>query len=309
MNEKHSNLTSPRARVASGRARVDTAFRVLRVDVAKRFWSGLGLLGCSLLLLSPTFASAALTTNLVSYWKMDEASGNAADSVGSNTLTNTNSATFIAGKINNAASTTSGTAQYFTITDASQVGLDLSGDFTLAGWFWIADPTIDSALITKTSGGSQQSYYMYTNQRGKIFVDISSDGTQTASSYHRQATNSIVLQPAKTWIYVAATFTLSTNTTVIYINAAVASSTESYGTGITGGIFNSTSPFRVSGDGVDPGWKYNGHIDEVAVWSRALTSSEITSLYNGGAGCQYSFASCSGAVATPALNYYSIMWW
>ena len=43
----------------------------------------------------------ALTDNLVSYWKLDESSGNAADSVGSNTLTNTGTATYAAGKINN----------------------------------------------------------------------------------------------------------------------------------------------------------------------------------------------------------------
>jgi hypothetical protein len=40
-------------------------------------------------LLVPNFASAALTTNLVSYWKLDDSSGNAADATASgNTLTN-----------------------------------------------------------------------------------------------------------------------------------------------------------------------------------------------------------------------------
>ena len=55
----------------------------------------------------------ALTDNLVSYWKLDESSGNAADSVGSNTLTNTNTVTYSAGKINNGADFERDSAQYF----------------------------------------------------------------------------------------------------------------------------------------------------------------------------------------------------
>ena len=44
----------------------------------------------------PVSASAALTDNLVSYWKFDESSGNTTDSVGSNNLTNNNSVGFSA---------------------------------------------------------------------------------------------------------------------------------------------------------------------------------------------------------------------
>jgi hypothetical protein len=32
-----------------------------------------------------------------------------------------------------------------------------------------------------------------------------------------------------------------------------------------------------------------GDIDEVGIWSRVLTSTEVTQLYNGGAGLQYPF--------------------
>lgn len=36
---------------------------------------------------------------------------------------------------------------------------------------------------------------------------------------------------------------------------------------------------------------FNGSIDEVGIWSRELTSGEVTSLYNAGAGLQYPFNS------------------
>ncbi len=44
----------------------------------------------------------AITNNLISYYKLDESSGNATDRFGGNTLTNT-STTYSTGKINNGA--------------------------------------------------------------------------------------------------------------------------------------------------------------------------------------------------------------
>lgn len=55
----------------------------------------------------------ALTDNLVSYWKLDESSGNASDSVGSNTLTNNGTAGYASGKINNAVDFGTGDNLFF----------------------------------------------------------------------------------------------------------------------------------------------------------------------------------------------------
>jgi len=45
---------------------------------------------------------------------------------------------------------------------------------------------------------------------------------------------------------------------------------------------------------------FDGMIDEVGVWSRLLTSDEVTTLYNAGAGLSYPFS--SGTVATHFLS-------
>src|SRR3990167_8592069 len=63
----------------------------------------------------------ALTDQLISYWKFDESSGNAADSHGANTLTNTNTATFGTGKINNGTDLEEDSSQYF--TNATDLGI------------------------------------------------------------------------------------------------------------------------------------------------------------------------------------------
>jgi hypothetical protein len=52
-------------------------------------------------------------------------------------------------------------------------------------------------------------------------------------------------------------------------------------------IFNSSEPFIIGR--YDNDAYADGQIDEVGIWSRALSSTEVTKLYNGGAGLQYPF--------------------
>src|SRR5262249_31508245 len=47
---------------------------------------------------------------------------------------------------------------------------------------------------------------------------------------------------------------------------------------------------------------FNGAIDEIGVWNRALTSTEITNLYNSGAGLAYPLTA-STTVVTPSSIY------
>src|SRR5258708_7847472 len=60
----------------------------------------------------PNTAHAAITDNLVSFWKLDEASGTRTDSVGSNNLTSNNSVGQSVGKVSNAAHFTATSNQY-----------------------------------------------------------------------------------------------------------------------------------------------------------------------------------------------------
>jgi len=70
------------------------------------------------------------TRGLVSYWKLDEQSGNAIDSVSGNTLTN-NSVTYGDGKIGNGA-VLNGSSGYLSITNSNQKGLGITGDMTIS---------------------------------------------------------------------------------------------------------------------------------------------------------------------------------
>jgi len=228
-----------------------------------------------------------LTDNIVSYWKLDESSGNAADSVASNTLTNNNTATFVAGKINNGTDLESDSFQYFSIADASQTGLDLSGDLSFSMWIKAESlsASTERPLISKRVGAdNQRSYHFKLGSSGSgIGLLWYTDGSTIGGNL------SVAWTPSTaTWYHVAVT--KSSTTAKFYIDGAQQGTDQ---TGSNATIFNGTAPFEL-GAFVDSPEYWDGIIDEVGVWSRALTDAEIISLYNSGAGLSYPFSTSKG---------------
>lgn len=226
----------------------------------------------------------ALTTNLVSYWKLDESSGNAADSVASNTLTNTG-VTYSAGKINNGGVFQSADlTDILSITDAAQSGLDIAGDIAISMWLKPASNPANNGneftLLQKNDTAANLSYsFRYSQISGSLQLRMRASSDGSAS----QAASVVTDLGTGTFKHVVMSWKASTSTLTVYVNGA------SINTGTTTGItalFNGTSPFQI-GNG-NPG-AYDGMIDEVGIWSRELTGAEVTSLYNGGAGFQYPF--------------------
>jgi hypothetical protein len=89
--------------------------------------------------------------------------------------------------------------------------------------------------------------------------------------------------PSGSWTHIVATWDGSY--VRLYRNGTEASDSPiAQGAAVAG----TTEPFGI---GYIPGqnlYYLNGSIDEVGIWSRAITSSEITELYNSGAGLAYS---------------------
>lgn len=252
------------------------------------------------LLLIPQAALAALTDGLVSYYKFDESSGNAADSVGSNTLTNTGTTPYEAGKIGNAIHL-NGSTQRFSIADASQTGLDITGDNTICYGINF-DTYVGSTAyapvgkINFGSAGNTRAYGSQINITGSNTFDFEqADGTGNVRK-------GVAWTPSTgTYYYLCNVYTAAAGTVDYYIDAVA----QTQQTGFKTSSNNSSDPFFVGAalDGASGfGW-VDGYMDELAVWSRALSSAEITQLYNGGAWCQYPFASCAAAAgATPILG-------
>lgn len=77
----------------------------------------------------------------------------------------------------------------------------------------------------------------------------------------------------------------------------------------TSGTFNSSA----TGNWLIGSWNsgnfYKGYVDQYSVWNRALNSSEMSDLYNGGAGIEYNASDTTAPVITAPANASIISGW
>lgn len=234
--------------------------------------------------ITPQTADAALIDNIVSYWKTDESSGSAADSAGANTLTNNNTTAYAAAKINNGADIELGSSNSLSITDGSQSGLDLAGDFTITAWVKPESDAEDTQTVVSkwNSGDNNRSFHLYYSGTNWIFAvgnGSSSEFLSIAQTY-----------TPGTFYFVTAQFTSSTKKYEIFINGSSIGSANGSTVSVP---FNGSATYRIGAFQNTATGFFDGLIDEVGIWSRILSGAEITSLYNAGAGNQYPFGAAS----------------
>lgn len=186
---------------------------------------------------------------LVAWWKLD---GNANDSAGANNGV-VSGATVTDGKINLAYSF-DGARDYIEVADASAV--KLSGDFTIS--MWLKTTTTDNLVVFETdrnSGYSVQTFNHY------IAITIGSKQLNTSTKF----------DPSDNlWNHVV--FVIA-DVPKVYAN----------GTAVVSGLSAltpnySSGPLYFGGRG--PNFTFNGSIDDVRIYNRALSSNEVAQIYN-----------------------------
>ena len=230
------------------------------------------------------------TANLVSYWALTESSGTRADSAANgNDLTANNSP---GGSVNGVD--LNGTNQTLSIADASQTGLDMSQSFTLVCFATPDTLSGDRCLFNKANfgTGTDLSYLLYMRASGKLqFYCPDASGNVT----NPDTTN--VVMTANTEKHIAAVFDHTTPTTpVIYIDGSSVSLTNN-STANTGSTRNSAQDFTIGAYEVNNAYTayFNGEIKQAMVFNKALSSAEVTWLYNSGAGRSYADISAGAA--------------
>lgn len=215
----------------------------------------------------------ALTDNIISYWKMD---GNANDSASSNNGTATN-VTFSTGngKINEGAGDMD-TPSDIQVADAA----NLSPTSAISISCWVNTVSTVSQYHTFVAKGNVAQYiFRIDGANNKYELYLKLGGTL-------RNVKSLTSITDGAWKFLTVTYDGSTMK--IYIDGTLDNSASFSGTIGTG-----TDVLGIGMDITDGGSNVHliGAIDEVGMWSRALTAGEVTSLYNGGAGNQYPFSS------------------
>jgi Concanavalin A-like lectin/glucanases superfamily len=223
----------------------------------------------------------SLTTSMVSYWQLEEASGTRVDSFGSNNLTDHNGTGQAAGIIGNAASFTAASTQYLSKTSNSS--LQLGGtDFTIMAWVRITDKSTTRAFLSKWNLDISSVEYIleYDQSVDQFLFATSPNGSSGDVLLHAATFGS---PSVNTWYQIFAWFDSVGGNMFISVNNGSAD-TAAQSLVFTGTADLQLSAQFFSGSQVQ---LWQGQIDEVSIWKRVLTSAERTQLWNGGQGLSF----------------------
>jgi hypothetical protein len=170
-------------------------------------------------------------------------------------------------------------SQYAAIADASQTGLDITGNLTIEAWIKVETLSTtfnkNQWLVAKwNSDSTQQSYGFLIGNDNKLRFIITEDGTYAVGTT-TDAVSTVVITSTGVWYHVAVVFTAATPTVTFYVNGSA--QTTSYN--LTGGtsIYNSSASLTIGAAAKDGAANtyYDGLIDDVRVWNTTRTESQI----------------------------------
>lgn len=240
-----------------------------------------------------TNTSSALFTSCRAWWEFNETSGNRADSFGSNTLVN-NAGTWsrITGKVGYGLSPT---VAYNEMRVADNSDLSITGDMTISCWVRIDSKANFSVFVSKTDQNttSLRSYMLYYDSnvdRFKFWVNANASTTTTVVD----TVSPVIGQ----WYHIVVRHNNGAN---IKIRSSTLTTLGGDTTAThAGGIADTACNFLIgntsrSGNPDSTGNYYlRGAIDEVIVWARSISDSEVSSLFNGGAGYAFPITTNTG---------------
>lgn len=212
----------------------------------------------------------ALWDNIQGRWKLSggvwtDTSGNGNDLTAS--ASSPTQTTGHDGGANLAAYFTAASSQYLNITDAAQTGLDITGNIALAGYVKPTRNGVVEVLWGKSGASGQYAYGAYKNSSNQIVFQLSANGTSNTSVL---STGTVL----KDIMYHVACVYDGVDMR-IYINGSLSCTPVAY----TSGIFNSNNDLVIGANGPMNNYFWNGTIDDFAIWSRALSSDEVSQLY------------------------------
>jgi hypothetical protein len=225
--------------------------------------------------------SNGLLSGLVAFWRMEEASGAAADAHGDYDLTDNNSdigQDTSNKKLGSAARVVSSAAAATRLTRASSDAAFNAAAFTVAGWFRITALTGDYQYIVAkddVSAWNKAGFWLRYNPAVGLEFGVS----DVSWGDYDQVTVSV--PSLDTWVHFACGNDGSVNW--LRINNGSASTVAQ------ASMYANSAPLTIFGkaDNTSADQVHRGQIDAVGFWSRKLTDGQLTALYNDGDGLDY----------------------
>jgi len=230
--------------------------------------------------LLPTNVPSYVPKNgLLGYWPFN---GNANDSSGNGLISWAVGTTYIADKNGNPNSAISFTPTSY-VNIPANFTLNNSKGLTFASWVnfnsIIASPGNGNTIVDFSDGNCVNCWsYRYYIVQDANKIHFGREGSSGGSGFRITANRTIA---SSTWYYVVGTIDTLTGQASLFINGTleVSSNANTNPISISTGATNSKT-FGMATLAPNNSNQLNGNLDNIGIWNRALTQSEITALYN-----------------------------
>jgi hypothetical protein len=241
--------------------------------------------------------TSTLLQNIISYWPLNETDGSAADSLSIHT------GSCVDISYNSTSGKLAGCYKFKNGGSTSRVTVGNIQPTTFSYSFWLktaSASTNDMFLIDNTDYSSNwYGYRIYIGSGGMVSF-ITCDG----ASHIPEVTGTAHSVVDNNWHHVVAVADSSANTIGVYVDTSYYSYSTTYDVSYFSGCITS---FGQNGNNQ---YMYNGQLDEIGVWNKALTTAEVAELYNNGNGLAYPFGggvwNPGGLYAVSSLGKYAI---
>ncbi len=219
----------------------------------------------------------ALREGLIGYWPLDETSGTTVvDYSNTNNNGTISSLSSVAGKVGNAYSINRSANLGVTVPTNSLYNFG-TNNFSLGVWFYGSSGgswgNYPAMISSKAAGWVVGSNYLSYNNAAFGAKTIAFNSHENDFNGVGGLTSTGIYE-YNTWHF--AVVTRSGNLFTLYINGYPINSDTK-----TGAINIGTSGMTFGGDNFDgAAARWNGYLDEVTIWNRALTANEVLNLYN-----------------------------
>lgn len=217
-------------------------------------------------------------TNLVSYWRMES---NFNDSKGSNTGTAQGGATTTSTNAKfGQSSITNGSSQYISIVD--DASLKPAGSFSLSVWVYVSSVAVNNCVFSTAYFDGTYNYGFWINIQ---FTSIARFTMGKGSTVGQANCDSISTISLNTWYHLVAVYDSTAQLQKIYLNGKLENSVAR-----TSNANYSTSNYANIGVRNSNGTYvhyFNGMIDDLSLFSKALSSKEVMEIYEGKSAGEY----------------------
>jgi concanavalin A-like lectin/glucanase superfamily protein len=222
-------------------------------------------------------AAVAPTSGLVGEWKLDETSGTTAvDSKNGYNATVFGGAAWVAGKLGNSLNFNNGTAgtggKYAELPSNTTLDNVQEGNYTISAWFY--PYSVPPFTVPENK------YWAIVNKQGlHMGLIYESGGTFAARHWLLGDTLEAVrstARPVNAWYHVVSAVNKTAGTLKLYVNG-VLQGTATFAPNHAARDYG-TYPFRLGRGRIE--WSADGKVDQVRIYNRELSSSEVGDLYN-----------------------------